>query len=95
MPDDPVLKARLNVLKQQQQDPFYIYQLPQAVISLKQGAGRLIRDHQDYGVLMIGDPRLYSKNYGSFFLNSLPNMKRTRNLKDVLNFFTNLKKSVL
>lgn len=90
MPDDPVLKARLNVLKRQQQDPFYVYQLPQAVISLKQGAGRLIRDQQDFGVLMIGDPRLYSKNYGALFLDSLPEMQRTRELTDVVNFFVNL-----
>ncbi len=95
MPDDPVLKARLNVLKQQQQDPFYVHQLPHAVISLKQGSGRLIRDQQDYGVLMIGDPRLYSKNYGKVFLDSLPDMKRTRNLDDVVIFFETLKSNVL
>ena len=63
------------------------YQLPQAVIALKQGAGRLIRDVSDYGVLMLGDPRLLSKRYGRLFLNSLPNMPMTQDQKDVDKFY--------
>lgn len=63
------------------------YQLPTAVISLKQGAGRLIRDVDDYGVLMLCDPRLISKPYGKLFIRSLPAMKRTRKLTDVETFY--------
>ena len=63
------------------------YQVPQAVINLKQGVGRLIRDANDYGVLMICDPRLLSKPYGKIFLNSLPNMRRSVELADVDEFF--------
>ena len=69
------------------QNPFMDYQLPQAVINLKQGVGRLIRDANDYGVLMICDPRLISKPYGRVFLNSLPDMKRSEVLADVDSFF--------
>lgn len=62
-------------------------QLPQAVIALKQGAGRLIRDVGDRGVLMLCDPRLRTKSYGRVFLNSLPPMPVTRRLEDVQRFF--------
>jgi ATP-dependent DNA helicase DinG len=64
------------------------YQLPRAVINVKQGAGRLIRDETDRGVLMICDPRLLSKPYGKRVWRSLPPMKRTRELADALAFFT-------
>ena len=63
------------------------YQLPRAVINLKQGAGRLIRDETDRGVLMICDPRLITKPYGRKIWQSLPPMKRTRELDDVVSFF--------
>ena len=66
------------------------YQLPRAVISLKQGAGRLIRDETDRGVLMICDPRLLSKPYGKRIWQSLPPMRRTRELADVEQFFDTL-----
>jgi ATP-dependent DNA helicase DinG len=61
--------------------------LPEAVISLRQGVGRLIRDSQDRGVLMICDPRLLKRSYGRVFLDSLPNMARTRDIEDVRDFF--------
>jgi ATP-dependent DNA helicase DinG len=86
-PDDPVLAARIDKLNQEGRNAFLEYQLPQAVITLKQGAGRLIRDENDRGVLMICDPRLYSKSYGRRILESLPPMRRTRVEGDALGFF--------
>ena len=86
-PGDPVLSARLEAIKKQGHSPFNSYQLPAAVIALKQGAGRLIRSSDDRGVLMLCDPRLLSKPYGKVFLNSLPPMKRTRMLNRVEEFF--------
>ncbi len=86
-PDDPVFRARAQEMEKNGQNPFMMYQLPQAVISLKQGVGRLIRDANDYGVLMICDPRLKIKSYGSIFLKSLPDMKKSTNLADVDAFF--------
>ena len=86
-PDDPVLAARIDKLNQQGRNAFLEYQLPHAVITLKQGAGRLIRDENDRGVLMICDPRLYSKSYGRRILSSLPPMRRTRLEADAVAFF--------
>jgi ATP-dependent DNA helicase DinG len=86
-PNDPVLQARVEALRQRGENPFMTYQLPQAVITLKQGAGRLIRDVSDRGVLVLGDPRLLSKSYGQAFLDSLPPMPRTRLLERVQAFF--------
>jgi ATP-dependent DNA helicase DinG len=77
-PDDPVLRARLEGLRRLGRNPFFEYQVPQAVLALKQGVGRLIRDQDDQGVVMVGDPRLYSKGYGRMFLSSLPAMRPTR-----------------
>ena len=71
-PDDPLLKARLEGIKRRGGNPFFECQLPQAVLALKQGAGRLIRDFDDFGVILIGDPRITSKAYGRMFLQSLP-----------------------
>ena len=85
-PDDPVLSGRLQALRQTGENPFMKYQLPQAVISLKQGVGRLIRDEEDYGVVIICDPRMLTKPYGKTFINSLPNMLRTSSLDDAINF---------
>lgn len=87
-PDDPVLSARIEEMKKQGRNAFIEYQLPRAVINVKQGAGRLIRDEADKGVLMICDPRLISKPYGRKVWQSLPPMKRTRELQVVLDFFT-------
>jgi ATP-dependent DNA helicase DinG len=86
-PDDPVLSARIEEMKKQGRNAFIEYQLPRAVINVKQGAGRLIRDETDKGVLMICDPRLISKPYGRRVWQSLPPMKRTRELSVVLDFF--------
>ncbi len=89
-PDDPVLSARVEQMKREGQNAFMDYQLPHAVINLKQGAGRLIRDENDRGVLMICDPRLISKPYGRRIWQSLPPFKRTRVLTDVVQFFDDL-----
>jgi len=86
-PDDPLLAARLERLRVDGGNPFIDYQLPEAVISLKQGAGRLIRSETDRGVLMICDPRLVDKPYGKKIWRSLPPMRRTRDLADVEAFF--------
>ena len=86
-PDDPVFRARAAKMQENGQNPFMTHQLPQAVISLKQGVGRLIRDVNDYGVLMICDPRIKSKSYGKIFLKSLPSMKISTELSDVDTFY--------
>ncbi len=86
-PDDPVLSARIERMKEDGRNAFMEYQLPRAVINVKQGAGRLIRDETDRGVLMICDPRLITKPYGKRVWRSLPPMKRTRELGEVLAFF--------
>jgi ATP-dependent DNA helicase DinG len=88
-PDDPILQARIQMLRKQGADPFQAYQLPNAVLILKQGAGRLIRDDRDRGILMICDPRLVGARYGDIFLNSLPDMPRTRDLNKIKEFLLN------
>ena len=85
-PDDPVLAARIEAIRQREGNAFTELQLPQAVLQLKQGAGRLIRDETDRGVLMLCDPRLLSKAYGRQILKSLPPMKPTRSLSEVAAF---------
>ena len=82
-PGDPVMNARLTRMREQGRNPFLEYQVPEAVLTLKQGIGRLLRDRTDYGILMLGDPRLATKPYGRTFLNSLPRMGHTRELADV------------
>jgi len=86
-PDDPVLAARIAQLNKQGLNAFMEYQLPRAVINLKQGAGRLIRDETDRGVLMICDPRLIGKHYGKRIWQSLPPFRRTRELSEAVEFF--------
>jgi ATP-dependent DNA helicase DinG len=86
VPDDPVLKARLSAIERRGGNPFFEEQIPQAVIELKQGVGRLIRDPDDFGVIMLCDPRLRTRGYGRIFLDSLPPMPRTQALEDVTNF---------
>jgi ATP-dependent DNA helicase DinG len=85
-PDDPVLKARLDAIERRGGNAFFEEQIPQAVIALKQGVGRLMRDPSDFGVIMLCDERLRSKGYGRIFLDSLPSMTRTENLVDVQQF---------
>jgi ATP-dependent DNA helicase DinG len=85
-PDDPLLKARLAAIREQGGNPFFDEQVPQAVIALKQGVGRLIRDETDCGVVMLCDTRLVTKGYGRQFITSLPPMRRTRALADVQAF---------
>ncbi|MEO6919609.1 MAG: ATP-dependent DNA helicase [Collimonas sp.] len=86
-PDDPVLAARIEALESKGMNGFMHHQLPAAIINLKQGAGRLIRDESDRGVLMICDPRLISKGYGRRIWQSLPPFKRTRELEAVKAFW--------
>jgi ATP-dependent DNA helicase DinG len=86
-PDDPVLAARVEAMEKRGLNGFVHHQLPEAIINLKQGAGRLIRDESDRGVLMICDPRLISKPYGRRIWQSLPPFKRTREAETVLAFF--------
>ena len=86
-PDDPVFEARLDAIRRAGGNPFRDEQLPQAVIALKQGAGRLIRTETDRGVLVLCDPRLLGKTYGRTFLESLPPLPITRELSDVRAFF--------
>ncbi|KRG43385.1 helicase [Stenotrophomonas pictorum JCM 9942] len=86
-PDDPVFEARLDAIRRSGGNPFRDEQLPQAVIALKQGVGRLIRSETDRGVLVLCDPRLLSRGYGRVFLDSLPPFRRTRELADVQAFF--------
>jgi ATP-dependent DNA helicase DinG len=86
-PDDPLLAARLELLRAEGGNPFFDYQVPQAALALKQGAGRLIRTETDRGVLMICDPRLTDKPYGRRIWQSLPPMRRTREIEDVEAFF--------
>ena len=81
-PDDPLLKARIEDCKLKGGDPFAQVQLPDAVITLKQGVGRLIRDKRDNGALIICDNRLVTRDYGGVFLASLPPIPRTRGLRD-------------
>jgi len=89
-PDDPLLQARIEDCRKTGSNPFASIQIPQAVISLKQGAGRLIRDEHDKGVLVICDNRLITKEYGKTFLASLPDMKRTRDIEYAVDFLRKL-----
>ncbi len=89
-PDDPIVAARVQALERSGRNGFMDYQLPEAIITLKQGAGRLIRDEYDRGVLMICDPRLVSKPYGRRIWRSLPAMRRTRSLETAEAFLRDL-----
>lgn len=88
-PDEPLLKARMEDCRLQGGEPFNDIQIPEAVITLKQGVGRLIRDVTDRGVVIICDSRLVMRNYGQTFLKSLPPSKRTRDLDTVTKFLKN------
>lgn len=86
VPDEPLIKARLAAIEQRGGNPFMEEQVPQAVMTLKQGVGRLIRDRADFGVIMLCDRRLTTRSYGKVFLNSLPAMPRTEDLNTVRQF---------
>ena len=85
-PADPLLMARLEYLRREGGNGFMDHQVPQAVLSLKQGAGRLLRDAADYGVVVLCDPRVTQKRYGRVFLESLEPMPVTDSLSDVASF---------
>lgn len=85
-PDEPLYRARADNISRQGGDPFTQVSLPQAIIALKQGVGRLIRDEKDCGVLILCDNRIVNRAYGQAFLNSLPPMARTRDLEQALAF---------
>jgi ATP-dependent DNA helicase DinG len=87
-PGDPILQARIDALRERGGNPFASIQIPAAVIQLKQGIGRLIRDPKDFGVLVLCDPRFLTKPYGKLFLRSLPAMPITQKMEDVAAFFT-------
>ena len=87
-PGDPVTRARIQAIESAGGNAFREHQLPQAVIALKQGVGRLIRDVEDTGVVMICDPRVTGKGYGKVFLSSLPDMPRTGELQEVIEFLS-------
>ncbi len=89
-PDDPVLNAKINQSRQNGRNPFFELQIPDAVLSLKQGCGRLIRSVTDKGVVCLCDPRIVGKQYGEIFINSLPDMRRTRDLALVTEFLTDI-----
>ena len=86
-PDDPLLVARAGAVRREGGDPFMSIQVPAAVIALKQGVGRLIRDPSDRGVVVVCDPRLSKRGYGRIFLDSLPPMPITTDVGDVRAFF--------
>jgi len=87
VPTDPVIAARQRYIERQGGDSFYEYSVPQAVIMLKQGLGRLIRSTEDVGVLSVLDPRLRTKGYGQIFLRSLPPCPVTTNIEDIAQVF--------
>jgi ATP-dependent DNA helicase DinG len=88
VPSDPVVRARMTAIESTGGKPFFDYQVPNAVITLKQGFGRLIRSINDRGVLMLLDPRIQRQRYGRIFLDSLPPYRLTNEISDVENFFS-------
>ena len=87
VPSDPVIMARTNRIREEGGNPFMDFQLPRAILALRQGVGRLMRTSTDQGLLAILDVRLFTKRYGHFFLRSLPPSPLTRELTDVESFF--------
>jgi ATP-dependent DNA helicase DinG len=90
-PDDPLTKARIEYLQRRGENAFRDYQLPEAVLALKQGVGRLIRSETDQGMIVICDPRLIGKGYGRVFRASLPEMPATQSREDALRFLRKLR----
>jgi len=89
-PEDPVVRARIEHLESQGGNAFRDYQLPEAVLALKQGVGRLIRSEQDRGVVVVCDPRLHRRSYGRVFVASLPPMRPETELAPVLELLREL-----
>jgi ATP-dependent DNA helicase DinG len=87
VPNDPVVQARMKVIEEAGGKPFFEYQVPEAVLTLKQGFGRLIRSLEDRGVLVLLDPRIRRQRYGQTFLQSLPPYRMTTTITDVERFF--------
>jgi len=87
VPDDPVHEAKVNLMKARGENWFGGYVLPQVVLLLKQGVGRLLRTHEDRGVMAILDVRLHTKGYGPYVLSALPPATRTNRIEDVVHFF--------
>ena len=94
-PDGPLIEAKIQAARKSGKNPFFDIQIPEAIIALKQGAGRLIRDYDDKGVLVLCDPRLIANKYGQKFLKSLPPMKRTREQAVVIEFLNKLSENIL
>ena len=93
-PSDPVMSARIQALRRRGADPFHSYQLPEAVLALRQGVGRLLRRGDDYGVVALLDERVVKRGYGELFRANLPAMKWTRDRADVAAFFRRFRKQV-
>ncbi|GAA4365377.1 ATP-dependent DNA helicase [Kangiella marina] len=93
-PDEPLIEAKIQAARKSGKNPFFDIQIPEAIIALKQGAGRLIRDYDDKGVLVLCDPRLIANKYGQKFLKSLPPMKRTREQSVVIEFLHKLSQEI-
>jgi ATP-dependent DNA helicase DinG len=89
-PSDPLIQARVEAIRRANGDPFNAFQLPEAVLALKQGVGRLIRDFDDHGLVVLGDPRLRERRYGRVFLDSLPPFTRLDDPADALVFAESL-----
>jgi ATP-dependent DNA helicase DinG len=89
-PSDPLVRARVEAIRRAGGEPFAEFQLPQAVLGLKQGVGRLIRDFEDRGLIVLGDPRLRTRGYGQLFLDSLPRMRLLEEAPDALAFAATL-----
>jgi ATP-dependent DNA helicase DinG len=90
-PADPLMMARLEYIRRQGGNGFMEHQLPQAALALKQGAGRLLRDQQDYGVIVLCDPRIQTKQYGKLFLKCLEPTRSTDSISEVKKFLKSCK----
>jgi ATP-dependent DNA helicase DinG len=91
VPSDPVIMARIKRIKDEGGNPFFDFQIPRAILALRQGIGRLMRAASDRGIIAIMDIRLYSKGYGKNFLKSLPESPVIRDLKEISLFFREIR----